>query len=266
MAKVKPLKGAKAPQGVTNRHIYSRASYLYQAATYLASKQAFHDGNAKPSEKPTKVLLSEDQEKAMQNTARQMISDLRAVTLKTQIRQSPAMKRTICKFCNTLQIEGQTCVSTVENPSKGGRKPWADVLTIRCTTCGHAKRYPVNASRQKRREARDEDTPMKMSGEEALPFVAYQKHFTANLQSWKYERRVISSPTRRSWNPMREEHLVNNMEEKQTTACLTRGIEYPNFYFVDLPSFPDVDTDLDVWGSPTRHNGSGMQVKFKSNV
>ncbi|KAK7394054.1 hypothetical protein QQX98_013162 [Neonectria punicea] len=82
---------------------------------------------------------------------------MRAVSLKAQIRQSPALKRTICKFCDTLLIEGQTCSSTVENDSKGGRKPWADLLTIRCKTCGNAKRYPVNAPRQKRRSLRNRE-------------------------------------------------------------------------------------------------------------
>ncbi|KAM0560993.1 hypothetical protein ACHAPJ_003493 [Fusarium lateritium] len=98
-----------------------------------------------------------NERKALQNMSRQAVTSLRAVTLKAQIRQSPAMKQTICKFCDTLQIEGDTCTSTVENASKGGRKPWADVLTIQCKTCENVKRYPVSAPRQKRKNLRKLD-------------------------------------------------------------------------------------------------------------
>ena len=83
-----------------------------------------------------------------------MVSDLRAVSLKGQVRQSPAMKRSICKFCDTVLVEGRNCHSVIENESKGGRKPWADVLVIRCSTCGNSKRFPVSARRQKRKHLR----------------------------------------------------------------------------------------------------------------
>ncbi|KAH7158058.1 RNAse P Rpr2/Rpp21/SNM1 subunit domain-containing protein [Dactylonectria estremocensis] len=150
----------KGPQGVQNRHIYNRASYLYQAATYLANQNATPTANAatnlsSASQEHSASTPSSNGPKALQNMSRQMISSMRAVTLKAQIRQSTALKQTICKFCDTLLIEGKTCTSTVENASKGGRKPWADVLTIRCNTCSSAKRYPVSALRQKRRSLRN---------------------------------------------------------------------------------------------------------------
>ena len=94
------------------------------------------------------------QYKAIENLCRQGITDMRAITLKMQIRQSPALKRTICKYCDTLLVEGRTSVSSIENHSKGGRKPWADVLVIKCKTCGNSKRYPVDAARQKRKSLR----------------------------------------------------------------------------------------------------------------
>ncbi|KAJ4018262.1 hypothetical protein NW752_002168 [Fusarium irregulare] len=152
----------KENKSVQNRIIYSRASYLYQAASYLAKQQSsvgqdglskfstVDQGNSAPA--PTK-----NEQKALLNMSRQAVADLRAVTQKAQIRQSPAMKQTMCKFCNTLQIDGDTCTSSVENASKGGRKPWADVLTIKCRTCGNVKRYPVSAPRQKRKTLRKLD-------------------------------------------------------------------------------------------------------------
>ncbi|KAM0356030.1 hypothetical protein ACHAPU_000423 [Fusarium lateritium] len=154
MAKVKEQKS------VQNRIIYSRASYLYQAASYLAKQQSPNcqyalsksstTGHEHSASVPTK-----NEQKVLANMSRQAISALRAVAQKAQIRLSPAMKQTICKFCDTLLVEGDTCTSTVENASKGGRKPWADVLSIKCKTCGHVKRYPVSAPRQKRKASRN---------------------------------------------------------------------------------------------------------------
>lgn len=151
---------AKAKQhSVQNRHIYSRASYLYQAAHYLASTDSptQHECSTKPNERRAlKGFQEAHKGRASRNLSRQMITDMRAVTQKLLIRQSPELKRTICKVCDTLQIEGQTCHSTVENDSKGGRKSWADVLAISCHTCGNVKRFPVSGPRQKRRPLRNE--------------------------------------------------------------------------------------------------------------
>jgi ribonuclease P protein subunit RPR2 len=141
----------KAP-AVVNRHIYARASYLFQAANYLAdvSHQTQHDSTqANETHQQAKSEVS-------QNLSRQLASDLKLVCQKSVIRQSPDMKRSICKFCNTTLIEGQTSRSIVENPSKGSKKPWADLLAIHCLTCGNSKRYPVAVRKQKRKHLRPE--------------------------------------------------------------------------------------------------------------
>ncbi|KAG6001797.1 hypothetical protein E4U54_000987 [Claviceps lovelessii] len=170
----------KGQPGVQNRIIYSRASYLYQAATYL-SNCVDRVENAPSSTRPqaSKPELSADQQqqkqqqrqhqhqhqhqqqhqhrkqqKALENMSRLAMADMKAVSLKAQIRQSPALKRTVCKFCDTLLVEGRSCSSTIENPSKGARKPWADVLVMKCKTCGNIKRFPVDAPRQKRKSLR----------------------------------------------------------------------------------------------------------------
>jgi ribonuclease P protein subunit RPR2 len=129
-------KKRKENPSIAHKLIYSRASYLYQAANYLARKNVCG----------TQDRGLEQQRQATQNTSRQALIDMRAVSRKAQIRQTRALKRSICKFCDTLQIEGETCHSSVENLSKGGRKPWADVLVVRCTTCQNAKRFPVSAT------------------------------------------------------------------------------------------------------------------------
>lgn len=150
---------SKGQPGVQNRIIYSRASYLYQAANYLSNCADSAENAPSSTEEPSKPQHSVQdqhgkQQKALENMSRIVMIDMRAVSLKAQIRQSPALKRTVCKFCDTLLVEGRSCSSMVENLSRGGRKPWADVLVIKCKTCGNVKRFPVDAPRQKRKSHR----------------------------------------------------------------------------------------------------------------
>ena len=154
------------PGAVQNRPLYSRASFLYQAATYLATAQQEAPAPRRADEPPVIIPASSEQASGgqrrdaveVQGVSRRLVTDLREVTLKTMMRMSPDMKRTICKFCNTILVEGKTCSSIVENKSKNGRKPWADVLVMKCNTCGREKRVPVQAPRQKRRTTRIEAT------------------------------------------------------------------------------------------------------------
>lgn len=159
----------KAP-GVPNRPIYSRISFLYQAATYLATTDAQNQTHADQEIPSTEeqVAVDVDMNRAddntsdgicTQNLSRRLLSQLRATTLKSQIRISPSIKRTICKYCDTLLVEGRTCSSLVENKSKGGKKPWADTLVVKCHTCGREKRFPVSAPKQKRRPLRASAEP-----------------------------------------------------------------------------------------------------------
>jgi ribonuclease P protein subunit RPR2 len=85
------------------------------------------------------------------------------------------VKQTICKFCDTVLIEGQTCHSIVENKSKAGRKLWADILMRKCHTCGKEKRYPINATRPKRKTLRgvqDTDHPAVTKDQDEPPSAA----------------------------------------------------------------------------------------------
>ena len=146
---------SKGAPGVQNKHIYARASYLYQAASYLASQSESTSAKPAPALKESiQPAETTDEQKALSNVSRQLLSDMRSVSLKVQIRHSPQLKRTICRYCDALQVDGQTCTSLVENNSKGGKKPWADVLVLQCLTCGNSKRFPVNATRQLRKSLR----------------------------------------------------------------------------------------------------------------
>jgi len=137
--------------GVPNRHLYARASFLCQAAALLATssaKEGERDGGAMTD------AVRRAEGPLLQGMSRRMANDMRAISLKTQMRMSPGLKRTVCKFCDALLVEGETSTSAIENKSKGGRKPWADVLIIRCSTCGGEKRFPVESRRQPRKPHR----------------------------------------------------------------------------------------------------------------
>lgn len=182
---------AKAQKGLAQKHIHSRISYLYQAATYLANvadqsrvrTPYIKDGvmnqsepieelqravatpkavsdkglSTSPSEQENRMpKIDPDGETRSKDSAlsRQLIFHLRAISLKSQVRLSPAMKHTICKRCDILLVPGSTSTSYLGNNSRGGRKPWADILVTTCTACGTAKRFPVGAKRHGRRESR----------------------------------------------------------------------------------------------------------------
>ncbi|KAJ4297468.1 hypothetical protein N0V90_005359 [Kalmusia sp. IMI 367209] len=82
-------------------------------------------------------------------------SDLHTVSRKGQVRLSSDLKRSVCRICNTVLIPGRTATQRIENESRGGKKPWADVLVIECTLCGSKKRFPVGAQRQKKKAERE---------------------------------------------------------------------------------------------------------------
>ncbi|KAL2136068.1 hypothetical protein VTI74DRAFT_5648 [Chaetomium olivicolor] len=159
----------KAGGGVQNRAIYSRISFLQQAATTLS---AIHRSSSIPSlaAAPTvpghSTLIkssgnldnvtvgSASISAPLEGMSRRLATDMRTVSLKTRIRLQPSVKQAICKFCDSVLIDGESCTSTIENRSKGARKPWADMLVRKCHTCGKERRYPVHAARPKRKTER----------------------------------------------------------------------------------------------------------------
>lgn len=134
----------KTAAPVQNRPLYSRISFLQQAATYLT--EASRAAEKEPAAKQKRPRA--------EGAARRLVTDMRSVSLKARIRLSPAVKHAMCKYCDALLIEGKTCTTVVENKSKGGRKPWADMLVRKCHACGNVKRHPLNSPRQQRRSRR----------------------------------------------------------------------------------------------------------------
>jgi len=183
----------KVPKGNPNKHQQARISFLYQAATYLANTQRDQKlqnrsgegistdhlslgqtGSAELSttsqsgdgmEVGSENLQSQDipistsgTSAAVRSTilglSRYLSSHLRAVSLKSQVRLSRDIKRSICKRCSTPLVPDITSQSTTENRSCGGKKPWADVLVVQCSFCKAEKRLPVGSKRQARKGER----------------------------------------------------------------------------------------------------------------
>ncbi|GJC82734.1 ribonuclease P protein subunit rpr2 [Colletotrichum liriopes] len=159
-------------ESLPNRHAYTRVSYLHQAASYLATVQSPNSDsttNSSQARNSSHVADHEKQSTTNETVARRFVSDIRAVSLKAQIRPSPSLKQMMCKYCDSLLVEGKTCFTTVENASKGGKKPWADVMVTKCKTCGNVKRFPVSAPRQKRRPFRESEV---VEGQDTEPAVS----------------------------------------------------------------------------------------------
>ena len=170
--------GKKSHSHVPHRHLHSRISYLYQAANYLSqlsnevpgclkvtadkeqiiasltrdnsqTKQLVQ-GTSEPVPAATDVSVSyvSNKEESRLGQGRRLVSHLRTVSLKSQIRLSSSLKHSVCRRCETFLTPGSTSTFELENKSRGGRKSWADVLVVTCKHCGTAKRFPTGATRQ----------------------------------------------------------------------------------------------------------------------
>ena len=189
----------KAKKGVPNKHLHARIAYLDRAVKYLSAQSLAQSPNGTevldtqkiPNDHPSVERMSTvptgtlaiDAAHSIANkkpspghpsTATfnrppsglplQLNAHLRSVAQKAQIRLSQDIKHAICKICSSPLIEGKTCLRSTENLSKGGRKPWADVLVLKCCACGACKRFPVGAKKQKRKSLRAAE---KATGSEA---------------------------------------------------------------------------------------------------
>ena len=184
----------KTKAGVPNKHLHARISYLEQAAKCLATAQNsltettvatpmddqatqqkdVSNSGLELTLPASSTLLGERERNAESKDATGhkepshstyrppsfgglpllLSSHLAQVARRSQIRLHPSIKHSICKRCSTPLVDGQTCKEFMENLSKNGRKPQADVLVLECTVCGALKRWPVGAKRQERKTVR----------------------------------------------------------------------------------------------------------------
>ncbi|KAJ5895825.1 uncharacterized protein N7473_005224 [Penicillium subrubescens] len=174
MAKARVQKEAKNAKS----HLKSRMDYLQQAAIYLQDahlqgRTSTGTNTINPRTTITKLENSENQKisnaslskdmdmdqaatsqsttmKPLTNLSRVYTSQMRGVSLKTQTRLSVPVKRSFCKRCDTSLVPGVSSTQEIRNESRGRKKPWADVLVIRCLVCGTEKRFPQTERRSKK--------------------------------------------------------------------------------------------------------------------
>lgn len=176
-------------------HIRARLDYLHKAAAYLQSRtlssrqrtqQHNNEDRAASDGKSTRTVphllspsaaapekVDEKQEATtdhLPNLSRAYISNLRGVSLKTQLRLPREVKRSFCKRCDTLLVPGVNCTEEIKNASRDGRKPWADVRVVRCTTCFTEKRYPQTERRGRKLAERRKERE-NQEGQAAGPWV-----------------------------------------------------------------------------------------------
>ena len=188
---------AKSPKAtsVQRKHLYSRLSFLYQAAATL-SAQALESISKDSSTNPVQgsgrttekwsldqrtdtdlslgrvsspdcstSSLKEETSSLVQRSpvqrsppnlplSRLLLSHLHDVSLKSQIRLSSSVKRSVCKQCHIPLVPSVTSHARLENLSRKGTKPWADVLVIRCCCCGAERRFPTGSKPQPRKSDR----------------------------------------------------------------------------------------------------------------
>ncbi|KAJ5742718.1 uncharacterized protein N7511_011119 [Penicillium nucicola] len=178
MAKNGPKAKVKKDNKNLQGHVRARLDYLHKAAVYLQNvqQQTAHQVNTEETgssamTQSTHNISAENQrikdpsnsrktKEPMDNLSRVCISHLRGVALKTQIRLPVALKRSICKRCDTLLAPDVNCSHKIENASRGGNKPWADVLVVRCFKCGTEKRFPQTEKRGKKLIQRREESAL----------------------------------------------------------------------------------------------------------
>lgn len=182
MAKPKESKNAKS-------HLKARLDFLQQASEYLHQSVTESSSNRAQNEKPTEGFeqpkhgspgdkypeLSSRMEidvpsnvtgrptpaKSLTNLSRMWTSQMRGVSLKSQVRLSIPVKRSFCKRCESVMDFQTTAAQEIQNESKGRKKPWADVRVIRCLVCGTEKRFPLAGTRSQRlalrKKAKEQD-------------------------------------------------------------------------------------------------------------
>ncbi|KAF2850876.1 Rpr2-domain-containing protein [Plenodomus tracheiphilus IPT5] len=153
MSKVKPPKAPKS-KGIPNRHLHARTTFLYQAATYLTLQTSKPCVTAPTIGEQTTTGVEASLTHSHSPVALQLGSDLQQVSRKAQLRLAVDLKRSMCKSCNTILVPGQTATQYIENGSKAGKKPRADVLILECRYCTSKKRFPVGAKRQLKKSKR----------------------------------------------------------------------------------------------------------------
>ncbi|KAK5807334.1 hypothetical protein VI817_001592 [Penicillium citrinum] len=167
MAKAKGMKEGKNAKS----HLKARMGFLEKAANYLQAakttgknidevsetdetSQMSRNADYTSTKENAKTEVGTRTPRTIQapssNLSRVYISQMYGVSLKTLTRLPIQTKRSFCKRCETPLSSGTTCTIETQNASRGRKKPWADVMVIRCLVCGTEKRFPETGRRSQK--------------------------------------------------------------------------------------------------------------------
>lgn len=138
------------PKQPPNAQLFARLSHLYRASSAFAAPGA----GTTSGEKTTDPSSATAATATTANLSRFYLSHLRSIAMKSVIRLDPSIKRRICKRCDAFLAPGVSCTERIENKSKNGKKPWADVLIVECNACGAMKRFPVGMDERRTQKRR----------------------------------------------------------------------------------------------------------------
>ncbi|CAI7574442.1 unnamed protein product [Penicillium viridicatum] len=145
MAKAKGKKETKNSKN-SQSHIRARLDYLHQAAAYFQDKSTLAEGQIGKvhNNEHTSVAGHIDPE----DNGHTVDAQLHVCSVNQKKTQEPL--RNLSRRCDTILIPGVTCSHETKNASRGGKKPWANVLVVRCLSCGTEKRFPQTEKRGKK--------------------------------------------------------------------------------------------------------------------
>lgn len=125
--KVKKSKAPRIPSTIPKKDHCQRVTYLYKIGSMMASNQLYYN----------KTISN----KSIDSLSRMYLNHMDLVSKKAVLKLHPDIKRTICKKCSRLQIDGYTASTTIINESIK-KLPYCDVLEKKCV-CGQSKRFPI---------------------------------------------------------------------------------------------------------------------------
>ena len=127
---------------VPQKNVRLRLAYLHQAATYFhniaAEQEQIGEADSESVTHPFKDAQTQ-----------RLVNQMKGVSRKAVIRLQKDVKRSLCKGCDAILEPSISSATWVQNDSRNGAKPWADVVTIRCTFCGTIKRFPTGTRKHK---------------------------------------------------------------------------------------------------------------------
>lgn len=121
-------KQPRIPNSIPKKDHHQRVTYLYKLGSLMTFKQV--ESN-----------ISSEKRKSTDSLARLYLNHMDLVSKKAVLKLHPDIKRTVCKRCSRLLINGLTSTTRISNDSKK-MLSYCDVLEIECQ-CGYLKRFPI---------------------------------------------------------------------------------------------------------------------------